>query len=119
MTEIDGTSGRAVSTTNAHILYALHAVSPFTLWSLSLLAVIIGAFVRDAARGTYVETHYQYLLRTFCWGILWLVIVTVIFALTVVGLLVLAIPWGILTIWYLYRVIRGWLRLNDGRPAPG
>ena len=107
-----------MSTTNAHILYALHAVSPFTLWSLSLLAVIIGAFVRDAARGTYVETHYQYLLRTFCWGILWVVIVTVIFALTVIGLLVLWIPWGILTIWYLSRVVRGWLGLNDARPAP-
>jgi uncharacterized membrane protein len=118
MTDIDASSGRPVATTNAHILYALHAVSPFTLWSLSLVAVIIGAFVRDAARGTYVETHYSYLLRTFCWGILWLVVVTTIFVLTLVGVFLLFIPWGILTIWYLYRVIRGWLRLNDHRPAP-
>ena len=38
MTEIDGTSGRPVSTTGLHVLYILHAVSPFTLWSLSLVA---------------------------------------------------------------------------------
>ena len=118
MTEIEHGTGRPVSTTTAHMLYVLHAISPFTLWSLSLLAVIIGAFARDSVRGTYVETHYSYLLRTFLWGLVWLVIFTVIFAVTVIGLLLLAIPWGLLTIWYLYRVIRGWLRLNAGRAAP-
>jgi uncharacterized membrane protein len=118
MTEIEHGTGRPVSTTTAHMLYVLHAISPFTLWSLSLLAVIIGAFARDSVRGTYVETHYSYLLRTFLWGLVWLVIVTVIFAVTLVGLLILTIPWGLLTIWYLYRVIRGWLRLNAGRAAP-
>jgi uncharacterized membrane protein len=118
MTEIEHGTGRPVSTTTAHMLYVLHAISPFTLWSLSLLAVIIGAFARDSVRGTYVETHYSYLLRTFLWGLVWLVILTVIFAVTLVGLLLLAIPWGILTLWYLYRVIRGWLRLNAGRAAP-
>ena len=119
MTEIDGTSGRPVSTTGVHILYILHAVAPFTLWSLSLVAVIMGAFMRDADRGTYLESHYAYLLSTFLWGLLWLGIATAILAITVVGLLILWLPWGIVTIWYLYRVIRGWLRLNEGRPAPG
>lgn len=118
MTEIDGTSGRPVSTTRLHVLYIMHAVSPFTLWSLSLLAVIMGAFMRDSDRGTYLESHYSWLLRTFLWGLLWLVIFTVIFAITLVGLLFLWIPWGILTIWYIYRVVRGWLRLNEGKPAP-
>jgi uncharacterized membrane protein len=42
----------------------------------------------------------------------------VIFTITVIGLFVLFIPWFILTVWYLYRVIKGWLRLNDGKPAP-
>jgi len=118
MTEIDGTSGRPVSTTGLHILYIMHAVSPFTLWSLSLLAVIMGAFMRDSARGTYLESHYAWLLRTFLWGILWVIITTTVFVLTVIGIFLLFIPWTILTIWYLYRVIRGWLRLNDGKPAP-
>ena len=118
MTEIDGATGRPHSTTTLQVLYIMHAVSPFTLWSLSLLAVIIGAFVRDSARGTWLDSHYSWLLRTFMWGIFWLVLTTIVFTITVIGLFLLFIPWGILTIWYLYRVIRGWLRLNDGKPAP-
>ena len=118
MTDIDATSGRPISTTGLHVLYIMHAVSPFTLWTFSLLAVIMGAFMRDSARGTFLESHYSWLLRTFCWGLLWLVIVTVVFTLTIIGFFILFIPWAILTVWYLYRVIRGWLRLNEGRPAP-
>ncbi|HUP96697.1 MAG TPA: hypothetical protein VM073_02085 [Usitatibacter sp.] len=118
MTEIEHDSGRTVPTSTAHALYLMHAISPFTLWSLSLLAVIIGAFARDAVRGTWVESHYSYLLRTFLWGILWLVITTVVFTITVIGIFLLFIPWFILTVWYLYRVLRGWMRLNDSKPAP-
>ena len=79
---------------------------------------IIGAVTRDSVRGSYIETHYSWLLRTFLWGLLWLVLVTFVFVVSVIGIFLLWLPWGILTIWYLYRVIRGWLRLNDGRPAP-
>jgi uncharacterized membrane protein len=118
MTEIEHESGRIVPTRTAHILYLMHAISPFTLWSLSLLAVIIGAFTRDEVRGTWVESHFSWLLRTFVWGIVWLVIISFVFIITVIGIFLLWIPWAVLTIWYLYRVIRGWLRLNDSRPAP-
>jgi uncharacterized membrane protein len=118
MTEIEHDTGRPVGTRTAHILYLMHAISPFTLWTLSLVAVILGAINRDAVRGTWVETHYSWLLRTFAWGIFWLVVVTIVFTVTVIGIFLLWLPWGILTIWYLYRVIRGWMRLNDNRPAP-
>jgi len=107
------------STTNLQVLYILHTLSPFTYWTLALVAVIIGAIARGNVRGTWLETHYSYPARTFWWGLLWLVIFTVVFTVTVIGIWLLFIPWGILTIWYLYRVIRGWLRLNDGQPAPG
>ena len=43
---------------------------------------------------------------------------TIIFTITVIGIFLLWALWGVLTIWYLYRVIRGWLRLNDGKAAP-
>ena len=118
MTEIEHDAGRTAPTGTTHFLYAMHAVSPFTLWSLSLLAVIIGAFTRDSVRGTWMESHYSWLLRTFLWGMVWLVITSVVFTVTVIGIFFLWVPWGILTIWYLYRVARGWLRLNDGKPAP-
>ena len=118
MTEIEHDTGRAPETKTANILYLMHAVSPFTMWTLSVVAVIVGAFTRDSVRGTWVESHYSWLLRTFCWGILWLVVLSFIFFITVIGIFLIWIPWGILTIWYLYRVIRGWLLLNEGRPAP-
>ena len=125
MTEIDHSSGTPVNgnppTTVAHVMYVMHAISPFTAWTLSVLAVIIGALTRDSVRGTYVESHYSWLLRTFMWTILWfiiLVVVTFLLGITIVGLAIAWIPWVILAIWYLYRVIRGWLRLNDRLPAP-
>jgi uncharacterized membrane protein len=107
-----------VPTTNAQLLYILHALAPFTLWTLAVVAVIIGAIGRDGVRGTWVETHYSWLARTFGWGLLWLVVLTFVFFVTIVGIFLIWIPWGILTIWYLYRVIRGWLLLNDRKPAP-
>lgn len=118
MTQIEHDTGRQAPTRVAHIMYILHAISPFTLWTLSLVAVIVGAINRDSVRGTWVESHYSWLLRTFMWGLVWLVLTTVVFIVTIIGILLLWIPWLILTIWYLYRVIRGWLLLNDGRPAP-
>ena len=119
MAQIEHDTGAPTPTRVAHIMYLLHAISPFTLWTLSLVAVIVGAINRDSVRNTWVESHYSWLLRTFLWGIFWLVLVTVIFTITIVGFFLLFIPWAVLTIWYLYRVIRGWLLLNDGRPAPG
>jgi uncharacterized membrane protein len=118
MTEIEHDAGPAPGVTMANVLYVMHGISPFTLWTLSVIAVIIGAVYRGNVRGTWVDTHFSYLARTFFWGLLWLLIVSFIFAITVVGLFVIWIPWGVLTIWYLYRVIRGWLRLNDRLPAP-
>ena len=117
--------------TYTHVIYALHTlavvigittfhtiVGSFVGGLPSIVAVIMNYARRSATRGTYLESHYEYLARTFWWGLLWLVIFTVIFTITVIGLFILFIPWFILTVWYLYRVIRGWLRLNDGKPAP-
>ena len=118
MAQIEHDTGKPAPTRVAHIMYLLHGISPFTLWTLSLVAVVVGAINRDTVRGTWVETHYAYLLSTFLWGIFWLVLLTIGFTVTVIGFFLLFIPWTILTVWYLYRVIRGWLRLNDGRPAP-
>ena len=119
MTDIQ--QGAPAPTGTAHILYLMHALSPFTAWTLALVALIVGAITRDSVRGTWVETHYSWLLRTCLWGILWAVIAgvaTFLMVLTIVGIVVAWLPLTIVTIWYLYRVIRGWLRLNDRLPAP-
>ena len=102
-----------------HILYLLHGLAPFTLWLLAAIAVVIGMAKRPDVNGTYLESHVSWLSRTFWWGLLWIAIsgvVTFILVITIVGILIWWLPWTILFLWYLYRVIRGWLRLNDRQP---
>src|SRR5258708_38631038 len=116
MSEIEHGAGRPVDTSTAQILYVMHGISPFTLWTLSIVAVIIGAIARDKVRGTWVESHYSWLARSFFWGLLWFVIAPFVFSITVVGLFLWFIPWVILTIRDVYTLIRGWRRHNDHTP---
>jgi len=112
---------RAADTRVAHFLYLMHGLAPFTAWLLAVGAIIVGIVTRDNVRGTWVETHYSWLSRTFWWGLLWIAIatlITVILWITIIGIVIAWLPFTILFFWYLYRVIRGWLRLNDGKPAP-
>ena len=104
-----------------HILYLLHGLSPFTAWLLAIIAVVIGIAKRADVNGTFLESHVSWLARTFWLGLLWIVIsgvITAILFITIVGILIWWLPWTILFIWYLYRVIRGWLRLSEDKPAP-
>ena len=78
MTEIEGSTGRPTDTKVAHILYLMHGLAPFTFWLLALAAIIVGAMNRDSVRGTWVDTHYSWLSRTFWWGLLWIVIAGII-----------------------------------------
>src|SRR5947209_17139445 len=118
MTDIEHDGAHRTPTTVAHLMYLMHALSPFTMWTLSLVAIIVGALSRDSVRGTWVETHYQYMLSTCLKGIGWAIILTIVFFLSIVGIFLLVPLWFVLTVWFLYRVIRGWIRLNDGQPAP-
>ncbi len=118
----NSTSEKDVSSsmTVTHIMYALHALAPFTMWTLAIIAMIIGLVKRDDVRGTWLDSHYEYMSRTFWWGILWAVLAWATF--WILGLLTLGIGMAVLWIlplivlvWYLYRVIKGWLRLNEKR----
>ena len=110
-----------------HLIYGLHAFSALmgvistaaivtaflTGWP-SILAVILNYAKRAEARGTYLESHFSWQIRTFWGALAWLVLALFLFV-TVIG-----IPLAILMIvatglWVLYRIIRGWLALNDGR----
>ncbi len=103
-----------------HILYVLHGLAPFTLWTLAIVAMVVGAIKRDDVRGTWLDTHYSWLSRTFWFGLLWWLVAWGVF--WVLGLLTLGIgmivlwifPLGVF-VWYLYRVVFGWLRLNDNK----
>ena len=101
-----------------HILYLLHGLAPFTMWLLAIVAVIVGFAKRDDVQGTILASHVSWLSRTFWWGLLWIAIcgvITFVLILTIIGAIIAWLPYTILFLWYLYRVIKGWLKLNDGQ----
>jgi uncharacterized membrane protein len=109
-----------------HVVYLLHALAPFTAWLLAVVAVIIGAFKRDDVRGTYLDSHYAWLGGAFWWALIWILVSWAVFwVITVLTLglgaivmwVVPTVAYVVLFVWYLYRVIRGWLRLNDAKPV--
>src|SRR6267142_7087502 len=94
------------------VVYALQALG-FLNGITWIVAVIINYVKRDEVRGTWLESHFRWQIRTFWWGLLWGVIGTVLL-LVLVGWLVLAAD----AIWIIYRVVKGWLNLSDNRPMP-
>jgi uncharacterized membrane protein len=90
-------------------LYAGAVVFPV----LALAAVIIDYIKRSEVRATLLESHFNWQIRTFWFMLLWSVIGALL-CLIVVGWAVLAAA----GIWYIYRVIKGWLRLSEGRAVP-
>ena len=95
----------------------LPTVAP--LMGLVGIAGLIVAYVkRGDAQGTWVASHFTWLIRTFWFSLLWGAI-GVVFAVTIIGLVV-AIPlWVIASIWVMYRVIRGYLLFKESKPIPG
>ena len=114
--------------TVAHLVYALHTVAivvgivgaatvvgSFVGGLPSIAAVIFNYVKRGDARATWVSTHYQWQIRTFWCTVLWALIGWVL-VLTIIGVVV-GVPILIaLTLWLIYRIGRGWLRLRDRRP---
>ncbi|MBK8325391.1 MAG: hypothetical protein IPL06_22675 [Betaproteobacteria bacterium] len=100
-----------------HILYILHGLAPFTMWLLAVVAIIIGMVKKSDLQGTVLASHVSWLSRTFWWGLLWIVICTVLtflFIISIILAILYWLPFTVLFIWYPYRVIKGWLKLNDG-----
>jgi uncharacterized membrane protein len=116
----------------AHVVYALHAVSlaigAWTAASMigsflfgwpSIVAVILNYAMRGDTRGTWLESHFQWQIRTFWWAIVWAAAIAAISALlmiVLVGFLTWPVGFFLLGIWAIIRVVRGWLRLRDARP---
>lgn len=106
-----------------HISYALHAVVaigavlPGVQASIVLLvaAFILDLVKRDDARGTWQESHFAWRIRSVLWaGVLYVITIPLWFLLIAPGW----IAWAAISIWFLYRVIRGWMALNDRRAMP-
>jgi uncharacterized membrane protein len=114
--------------TNA--IYALHAFSLLTGilgaatvigafltgWP-SIIAVILNYVKRSDVRGTWLDSHFRWQIRTFWFGLLWISICMIFVIVTFgVGILIAWFPMAIVSVWFIYRIARGWLALNDNRP---
>ena len=95
-----------------HVTYALYALSLF-FGVTAIVAIILGYIKIDDARGTWLESHFRWQIRTFWWSVVWVVLgwLTIII---LIGWIVL----GVAGIWFVYRIAKGWLNLNDGKPMP-
>ncbi len=122
MSEVIDLDERARSLkTVGHISYLLHtivavgAVLPGVQASIGLLLVafVIDLVKKDGALGTWQESHFRWRIRSVLWaGALYLVTIPLWFLFFVPGW----IAWVVISIWFLYRVVRGWVNLNDNRP---
>ena len=113
-----------------HVIYGLHGLSLLTgivgLASVvgafltgwpSIIAVIINYARRRDVRGTWLDSHFRWQIRTFWFGMLWVVLCAMFVVLTLgIGLLIAWIPLAVVGIWFIYRILRGWLRLVDRQP---
>ena len=127
-TEAGATSRCPPSLTVANLVYALHGfaivagivgtatvVGSFVGSIPSIVAVILNYVKRRDARGTWAESHYRWQIRTFWFALLWiglalLLVFTLIFIPISIGIAVT------ITIWLVYRIGKGWLRLRDHEP---
>ncbi|HKY01159.1 MAG TPA: hypothetical protein VJM53_01255 [Burkholderiales bacterium] len=110
----------------AQLVYALHTfaivvgligaattvVGSFLGSLPSIVAVILNYVKRGDAKGSWAESHYRWQIRTFWFALLWLLVGWTLI-LTVVGIVVGGPLLLILPVWLIYRIVRGWLRLND------
>ena len=113
-----------------HVIYGLHAVSLvtgiigaatvvgafLTGWP-SIIAVILNYAKRSEVSGTWLESHFRWQIRTFWFGLLWVTLCGLFVVATLgIGLLIAWLPLGVVGLWFIYRVARGWLALIDHRP---
>ena len=113
-----------------HVIYALHALSLITGiigaatvvgafltgWP-SILAVILNYAKRSEVRGTWLESHFRWQIRTFWFGLLWVTLCALFIIATLgIGLLIAWLPLSLVGLWFIYRIARGWLRLMEHRP---
>jgi uncharacterized membrane protein len=120
--------------TTTHIVYALHALSlvigafgaasivgAFLFGWPSIIAVIINYVKRGEAKGTWLESHFAWQIRTFWYALLWAVVVGLVSGVllyVIIGIGTWIVGMFVLAIWAIYRITRGWLALKDGKPLP-
>jgi uncharacterized membrane protein len=123
---------RPSDVTWTHIIYALHAVgvslgiltSAFVVTAFlfglpSIVGVVLNYVKRGDVRGTFLETHFRWQIRTFWFALLWIALAFLLslpLMLVLIGFVTLWVGVVVIGLWVIYRVARGWIRLAAGQP---
>ncbi len=91
------------------LVYILQAIS-LVVGVTAIAGLILNYLKRDEVKGTYLESHFAWQIKTF-WYALVGVILGWLLAIVLIGFLIL----GAVGLWYIYRIVKGWLALNDGK----
>ena len=98
------------------VVYAMQALS-FAFGVTALIGLVINYVKREDVAGTLYQSHFDWQIRTFWWGLLWSVLGFILIFAFGLGLVVLFVAW----VWAIYRVVKGWLKLTEGKavqPSP-
>ena len=97
-----------------HLIVAVAAVVPGAQVSVFLLviAIIIDLVKRDDARGTWQESHFSWRISSVIWAA---VLYAITFPFFLLGLLLFNPAWVVISIWFLYRIVRGMVAMNKNR----
>jgi len=99
---------------------AVTIVGSFIFGLPSIIAVVMNYARQSDVRGTFLESHFRWQIRTFWFALLWVIAILALslpLMLVFIGLVTLWIGFVLLGIWVIYRIIRGWLALRDQRPV--
>jgi uncharacterized membrane protein len=99
-------------------LYVFHSASfVFSLGAFSWIPLIINYIKRDDTVGTFVHSHHSWQIRSFWWYLVWMVIGGILF-FTFIGIPLAWLIWTLAWVWKAYRLIKGFIFLNDNKPMP-
>lgn len=99
-----------------HLVVAVAAVVPGAQPSIALLlvALVIDLVKRGDAAGTWQASHFSWRIRTVLWAAFWYLITSPLFLLLLIPGMV---AWLIVSVWFLYRIVKGMVRMNDSKPV--
>ena len=98
--------------TITQVVYGLQALS-FAFGVTALIGLVINYVKREDVVGTVYQSHFDWQIRTFWWGLLWGVLGFILIFAFGLGVIVLFVAW----VWAVYRVVKGWLKLIEGKPV--
>ncbi len=96
----------------AQLVYILQAVS-LVIGLSAIIGIVVNYVKRGEVAGTWVASHFNWQIKTFWFALMGTVIGALLLDLGIGGLILLVVA-----VWYIYRIVRGWLALNDGKPLP-